>query len=164
MKTKRQDAASIIGDEWAEKLARYEAELNKKARLKSETESETLIIKSQVRNGLILQKVLQANVGQTLIPALRRTNEQAEDVARGYGNWTQKQERLKFIIRALLDDVDDLHLLGDADVRKALHRGVHKVKNRAAKIHVECLIEESEMAEAEIAAVTREVKMSLALR
>ena len=164
MVTKRQDAQSIVGDKWAEKLAAYERELNRKAKLKSETESETLIIKAHVAQNLMLQRVAEANARQTLMSAIRRTNERAEDVARGYGNWTQKQEELKFIIRSLLDDVDSLHLLGDPDVKRALHRGVQRIRNGAAKIHTECLIEEAEMAEAEIAHVARAVKMRQVLR
>jgi hypothetical protein len=153
MTTKYQDASSIVGSTFAAKLEEYERRL----REKEKSEAANLILKSQARRRAAL--VEKYNVLLGVATSVQRTNERVEDVARGYGNWHEKERKLKLVVRAMLDDMDNLGLLGDPGVRKALHRRVNRLKKYCERVHVECLVEEMMNARREVAAIAADVKM-----
>ena len=154
MTTKYQDAASIVGDSFAAKLDEYERKLREKK--KSEA-ADALILKSQAR-----RRAAQVEKYNTLLgvaTSVQRTNERVEDVVRGYGNWHQKERKLKLVVRAMLEDMDDLGLLGDRGVQKALHRRVNRLKQYSQRVHTECLVEEMTNARREVAEIAADVRM-----
>jgi len=155
MTTKYQDAASIVGDSFAAKLEEYERKVNREKE-KSEA-ADVLILKSQARRRLAL--VEKYNVLLGVANSVQRTNERVEDVVRGYGNWHQKERKLKLVVRALLEDMDRLGLLRDPGVQKALHRRVNRLKRYCEKVHIECLVEELQNAQQEAAEIAADVKM-----
>jgi len=156
MTTKYEDASSIVGSTFAAKLAAYEEKLRKKERHKSE--ADVLILKSRAQSR-ILDLVEKYNLLLGVATSAKRTREDAEDIVRGYGNWHQKEAQLKLVVRALIEDLDNMGLLEDQRVRKALHRQVHSLKKYAQRVHTECLVEEYTNAQREIAHIAADVRM-----
>jgi len=59
----------------------------------------------------------------------------------------------------MLEDMDDLGLLGDRGVQKALHRRVNRLKQYSQRVHTECLVEEMTNARREVAEIAADVRM-----
>ncbi len=152
MKTKRGDAASIVGSTWAEKLAAYEEKLKKKEKYKSAAEPE-LILKAMHRNR-VFDLVEKANIAASI----KRTNDRTYRIAYGPGSWDSKVQRMQFVVKSFINDLQDVGAWND-DVRRAVHRGVHRLRKSAEAAHVETLVERAEVAQREVAAITRDVRM-----
>jgi hypothetical protein len=142
-KTKREDAASIVGDKWAAKFEEYERRTSRRKH-KSEATDEQLILKSQARSRILdlVEKYSNAYTVYQVDRAIQRTNQGTYDVAYGLGNWPEKVRGMQFVIQSFIDDLQRVGAW-EPRVKAAVHRGVHRLKRAAEVAHTTQMVRSS---------------------
>ena len=163
MVTKKQDAATIVGDEWAEKLEAYERKLKRKEKYKSAAEPE-LILKSRVYNE-VLALVEKENLRQSFFSKAHKSGSRikplSSQIVYGPGTLDQKIDAIAPLIKAFYEDVRDVYW--DDQVADFFLWKVKKFREELVEGHIVQQVE-STLKEIEVAkAMVNDLRMLKAL-
>jgi hypothetical protein len=74
--------------------------------------------------------------------AIQRTNQGTHDIAYGSGSWPRKVRGMQWVVQSFIDDLQEVGAW-DSRVKRAVHRGVHRLKKQAEVAHTTGMVKSS---------------------